>query len=106
MGEILSVQLYGVAICFVAGVCLILKQGHRSRALIAFARSLGRAVWISFAVSSFWDEQLGWTSMSAYRPTAPFLSMCVMDGLVPAQEDTKKKKKKKKKKVPGFKPPL
>merc|ERR1712203_1181296 len=78
----------GVAICFVAGVCLILKQGHRSGALIAFARSLGRAVWISFAVFSFSDEQLGWTSMSAYRPTAPLLSMCVMDGIVPAQEDS------------------
>merc|ERR1712032_1705658 len=52
----------GLAICFVAGVCLMLKRGHRSRALIAFARSLGRAVWKSCAVFSFGDEQLGWTS--------------------------------------------
>merc|ERR1712137_872232 len=46
--------------------------GHRSRALIAFACSLGRAAWISLAVFGsvcvcvcvccFWAEWLGWTS--------------------------------------------
>merc|ERR1712187_516854 len=68
---------------FVAVVCRLLKQAHCSRASIAFARSLGRAA------CCFRDEQLGWASMSTNRPTALFLSMCMMDGLVSAQEDSK-----------------
>merc|ERR1712157_521122 len=75
---------------FVAGVCLILKQAHCSRASFVFARSLDRAAWISLAeCCCFRDEQLGWTSLSTNRPTASFLSMCVMDGRVLAQEDSK-----------------
>merc|ERR1712113_424343 len=82
---------------FVAGVCLVMQQGHRNRASIACARSLGQAAWISLAVCvcvcvyvcCFLAERLGWTSMSTYRPLASFLAMCVMDGLVLAQEDSK-----------------
>merc|ERR1712176_381745 len=34
---------------FVAGVCLILKQAHCSKASFVFVRSLDRAAWISLA---------------------------------------------------------
>merc|ERR1712032_743754 len=75
---------------FVAGVCLIMQQGHRNRASIACACALGHASWLSLAVCVFLlAERLGWTSMSTYRPLASFLAMCVMDGLVLAQEDSK-----------------
>merc|ERR1712060_731142 len=77
---------------FVAGVCLVMQQDHRNRASIACTRSLGQAAWISLAACMcvvFLAERLGWMSMSTYRPLASFLAMCVMDGLVLAQEDSK-----------------
>merc|ERR1712039_620655 len=46
-------------------------------------------VCVCVCVCCFLVERLGWTSMSTYRPLASFLAMCVMDGLVLAQEDSK-----------------
>merc|ERR1712113_660912 len=43
---------------------------------------------VCVCVCCFLAERLGWTSMSTYRPLASFLAMCVMDGLVLAQEDS------------------
>merc|ERR1712179_224258 len=82
-----------VGVAFFCCWCLShYAAGHRSRALIAFACSLGRAAWISLAVCvcvcCLWAEWLGWTSVSTYMPTASFLAICVMHGLVLAQEDS------------------
>merc|ERR1712174_149449 len=73
---------------FVASVCLILKQAHCSRASFVFARSTEQRGFHWQSVCCFRDEQLGWTSLSTNRPTASFLSMCVMDGRVLAQEES------------------
>merc|ERR1711920_23295 len=76
---------------FVAGVCLIMQQGHRNMGSIAFACSLGQAAQISLAVyvCCFWAERLGWTSRSTYRPLASFLAMRMTDVTVLARADSK-----------------
>merc|ERR1712032_868373 len=61
------------------------QQGFNCMCACARPRSVAFISCVCVCV--FLAERLGWTSMSTYRPLASFLAMCVMDGLVPAQED-------------------
>merc|ERR1712032_1184341 len=65
------------------------QQGFNCMCACARPSSVDFFSCVCVCVCVFLAERLGWTSMSTYRPLASFLAMCVMDGLVLAQEDSK-----------------
>merc|ERR1712099_170979 len=65
------------------------QQGFNCMSALARPSSVDFISSVCVCVCCFLAERLGWTSVSTYRSLASFLAMCVMDGLVLAQEDSK-----------------